>query len=199
MAQNVINTGIKDIEGCIDPSALNFNPFATTACGPIAGQQPQPDLGGIYTNGCCEYSIQAVTGCMDSNANNYDPTAVVACTNCCDYGTGGSGGIGQEAETIKKDNKKRADMVKKIKEDRASEAKEKPAKKKGPELEKRIIKMIEDAWKEDALQHGAEYIEIKVDQGEESIRLTLVHPKYDWQSILGSVFKRLPFKMSVVQ
>ena len=51
-----------------------------------------------------------------------------------------------------------------------------------------IIKMIEDSWREDALQHGAEYIEIKVDRGYESIRLTLVHPEYDWQSIKVTMY-----------
>ena len=94
---NIENNNIKDVTGCVDPAATNYNPLTTSPCGPISGQQPQPDLGGVYTNGCCEYSVASLTGCMDTNANNYDNTAIIACPDCCEYGTssGNNGDLGQ--------------------------------------------------------------------------------------------------------
>ena len=41
----------KDITGCIDPQALNYNPLATISCGPSGPYTP--DLGGQLTSGCC--------------------------------------------------------------------------------------------------------------------------------------------------
>jgi len=82
----------KDITGCTDPAASNFNPLATISCGPT-GPVATPDLGGVYTNGCCTYGSVSVTGCMDPQANNFNPIAVIACNACCDYGVN-TGDIG---------------------------------------------------------------------------------------------------------
>lgn len=53
--QNTIDLGLVDddvlIEGCKDPTAINYNPLATLSCGPIGPYQL--DLGGTLTSGCC--------------------------------------------------------------------------------------------------------------------------------------------------
>ena len=103
MAQGVEEVGIEKQEGCLDPRASNTNYAANSWCTDfVFGASPQPDLGGVYTNGCCTYTIAAVTGCMDPQANNYDPFYVIPCSNCCQYDNtgGGNGGINQEAEII---------------------------------------------------------------------------------------------------
>lgn len=41
----------KDVTGCIDPQALNYNPQATISCGPSGPYTL--DLGGQLTSGCC--------------------------------------------------------------------------------------------------------------------------------------------------
>ena len=41
----------KELEGCTDPTATNYNPLATLSCGPIGPYQP--DLGGVLKSGCC--------------------------------------------------------------------------------------------------------------------------------------------------
>ncbi len=74
---------IEDIIGCVDPSALNYNPLASIPCGPNG--DVSLDLGGSYTSGCCEYPSGNVTGCLDPNALNYNPNAVFDCNNCCIY------------------------------------------------------------------------------------------------------------------
>ena len=43
--------GDKEIEGCTDPTAINYNALATLSCGPSGPYQP--DLGGQLTSGCC--------------------------------------------------------------------------------------------------------------------------------------------------
>ena len=44
--------GGPEVVGCTDPTALNYNGFATVSCGPNGPYQP--DLGGILTSGCCQ-------------------------------------------------------------------------------------------------------------------------------------------------
>ena len=44
--------GGPEMVGCTDPTALNYNGFATVSCGPNGPYQP--DLGGILTSGCCQ-------------------------------------------------------------------------------------------------------------------------------------------------
>lgn len=98
MAENIEEVGIDKINGCLDSIASNFNPVADGWCQDyVFGAQPQPDLGGVYTNGCCQYNVSALTGCMDPQANNYQTYYIFPCSNCCDYGSGsgGDGGIEQ--------------------------------------------------------------------------------------------------------
>ena len=68
MAEGLVNESIKERFGCMDPSATNYDPLATSPCA-----------------GCCTYQ-QSVVGCMDPIATNYNPSATVACDGCCDYG-----------------------------------------------------------------------------------------------------------------
>ena len=44
--------GGPEMVGCMDPTALNYNGFATVPCGPNGPYQP--DLGGVLTSGCCQ-------------------------------------------------------------------------------------------------------------------------------------------------
>ena len=66
------------IEGCMDISALNYNPEAT--CQP----EPSPP---DYEDICIYEEIDdgIIEGCLDPDANNYNPNATIACPNCCDY------------------------------------------------------------------------------------------------------------------
>ena len=50
--------------GCMDPTALNYNPLSTQDC---LGNQPPT----VFT--CCVYPVE---GCTDHNAINYDPLAI---------------------------------------------------------------------------------------------------------------------------
>lgn len=75
------NGPVNDIIGCLDTSALNYNPLTTIPCGPNG--DVSLDLGGNYTSGCCEYPSGNVTGCLDPNALNYNPNAVFDCNTCC--------------------------------------------------------------------------------------------------------------------
>jgi hypothetical protein len=50
--------------GCMDPTALNYNPLSTQDC---LGNQPPT----VFS--CCVYPVE---GCTDYNATNYDPLAV---------------------------------------------------------------------------------------------------------------------------
>ncbi len=93
MANIIEIGGDKEGVGCLDPAASNYNPFASIWCtGYVFGATPQPDLGGVLTNGCCQYGSVSVTGCMDPQANNYNTEAVNPCDNCCTYGDTNSGG-----------------------------------------------------------------------------------------------------------
>lgn len=92
MANIIELGGLKDVIGCTDPAASNFNPLATISCGPT-GPTATPDLGGVYTNGCCTYGSVSVVGCMDPQANNFNPVASTPCNTCCDYGVN-TGDIG---------------------------------------------------------------------------------------------------------
>ena len=47
----------KDIEGCMDLKATNFNPHAT------------------INDGSCNYDVEIKLGCINPQADNYDPTA----------------------------------------------------------------------------------------------------------------------------
>ena len=53
------------ISGCMDPTATNYNSYATT------------------DDGSCDYNQLA--DCMDPNATNYNSSAVTPCVNCCTY------------------------------------------------------------------------------------------------------------------
>ena len=66
--------------GCMDPTASNYDPTATTDC---AGYVPNWNaIPGPYGDtSCCGAAWNF--GCLDSNAYNYDPTA-----DGCDDGTG---------------------------------------------------------------------------------------------------------------
>jgi len=93
MANIIEIGGDKEGVGCLDPAASNYNPFASIWCtGYVFGATPQPDLGGVLTNGCCQYGSVSVTGCIDTQANNFNPEAVNPCDNCCTYGDTNSGG-----------------------------------------------------------------------------------------------------------
>lgn len=95
---NEIGGGPKDIIGCIDPQASNYNPLTTIPCGPNG--QPTPDLFGTYTSGCCNYPAGNLTGCMDPQANNYNPSAIQPCASCCSYGQpAGVGELGPGKDT----------------------------------------------------------------------------------------------------
>ena len=64
-----IEDEIIDIEGCTDPTAMNWNPQAT------------------IDDGTCQYvdgSIDII-GCTDPLADNFNPEAVISCENCCEY------------------------------------------------------------------------------------------------------------------
>ena len=77
--------GGPEVVGCTDPTALNYNGFATVSCGPNGPYQP--DLGGILTSGCCQKNnttpgggggaldLEDLSGNSGSNSggNNYDP------------------------------------------------------------------------------------------------------------------------------
>mgnify|MGYP006123726391 CR=1 FL=1 len=52
-----------DIEGCMDPNAMNYNPEAT------------------IDDGSCEYDID-IYGCMDPMAINYNPEATIDDSSC---------------------------------------------------------------------------------------------------------------------
>lgn len=56
--------GINAEEGCADPGACNYNPFATCA-----------------NSNLCNYDC---LGCTDPEANNYDPEATIDDGSCCD-------------------------------------------------------------------------------------------------------------------
>ena len=59
--------------GCMDPTALNYNPSANADC---AGN---PVVSGYGDTSCC---IPIINGCMDSTAYNYDATATVDDGSC---------------------------------------------------------------------------------------------------------------------
>ena len=54
-----------EINGCMDSTAINYNPAATKPC-----------------DNCCQ---EKIVGCIDSLAINFNPEATVACENCCEY------------------------------------------------------------------------------------------------------------------
>jgi formylglycine-generating enzyme required for sulfatase activity len=53
------------IVGCMDETALNYDPAATQAC-----------------EDCCIYEI---VGCTDPDALNHNPEATISCEDCCEY------------------------------------------------------------------------------------------------------------------
>ena len=73
LGRRTLITSTPDTNGCMDPSALNYDPSATQPC---------------YN--CCLYT----QGCDDPNATNYDPTADTPCNHgaayrgCCQYISG---------------------------------------------------------------------------------------------------------------
>ena len=84
---NVIDIG--DFLGCCDPLASNTcgTCIVDGNCATLSGV-PQPDLGGTYTNGPCQYKASVIEKCTDPAANNYCETCVYSCPNndCCEYG-----------------------------------------------------------------------------------------------------------------
>ena len=104
---------LNTVEGCTDPTSLNFNPEASKDDGSCIYETPEQlrvlgcmDSLSVNFNpeanqpceDCCVYE-----GCMDSTAINYNPKATQACNNCCEYGDteGTSTGI---AELVKADS-----------------------------------------------------------------------------------------------
>ncbi len=84
---NVIDIG--DFVGCCDTTASNTcdSCIVDGNCATLSGV-PQPDLGGTYTNGPCQYNASTIEKCLDPAANNYCPDCVYSCPNndCCEYG-----------------------------------------------------------------------------------------------------------------
>ena len=73
------------IEGCLDPSAMNFNPQATDDDGSCEGGEGCTDLSAENYNleatnscpSCCDFN-----GCTDATAFNYDPGATLDDGSC---------------------------------------------------------------------------------------------------------------------
>lgn len=77
--------------GCMDPSALNFDPIATHPCNALGPSIACADCygnndwcgPGTAPGDCCQYPT-SIPGCTDSTACNYDPNATVD-DGSCDY------------------------------------------------------------------------------------------------------------------
>jgi len=81
------------VPGCIDPSALNYNPSATIDDGSctyppvvISGCMDSSalnyDSSATVDDGSCTYPPVVISGCMDSSALNYDSSATVDDGSC---------------------------------------------------------------------------------------------------------------------
>ena len=68
-----------EIYGCMDPIALNYNPFANEGCEERRGVEGQDKFW------CCEYRREIedeVRGCMDPKSINYNPYATIDDGSC---------------------------------------------------------------------------------------------------------------------
>lgn len=63
----IVVDGDKDIVGCTDPTALNYNALTTLSCGPSGPYEP--DLGGQLTSGCCIKNSTGPSGDGDIDIN----------------------------------------------------------------------------------------------------------------------------------
>jgi len=68
------------VEGCMDPSAMNFDPNAQMPCDGMSPTSP-PCMPNVPPGPdcCCDYGGGNVYGCMNPNAMNYDPSATMPC------------------------------------------------------------------------------------------------------------------------